>query len=188
MKHLKRDDGYVLVYVLIVFTILSLVAVTICSTAVKNLQAQKAAVARMEARYEAEGYLQQFIAEVEALPVSAIKDSLDMLKNQFLADVIPQEEDALYGFAEAEEAAGSAEIDLVEGSNTVLLKVQAVDAAEPSVQIVAELQVPVTVTEYPILDDPNTSEVESGSEYTYQVSGPVQYTFYDISYEGGAGR
>ena len=67
MKHLKKEDGYVLVYVLIVFTILSFVAVSICTMALNNLKAQKADVNRMEARYEAEGYLQQFVAEVEAL-------------------------------------------------------------------------------------------------------------------------
>jgi len=70
MKHLKKDDGYVLVYVLIVFTVLALVAGSICTMALNNLKAQKADVARMEARYEAEGYLQQFIAGVEALSVS----------------------------------------------------------------------------------------------------------------------
>lgn len=50
-------------------------------------------------------------------------------------------------------------------------------------RIDAALKVPVTVTEHPIPDDPDTSEDESGSEYTYQVSGPVQYTAYDISYK-----
>lgn len=81
MKHLKKDDGYVLIYVLIVFTILSFVAVSICTTALNNLKAQKADVARMEARYEAEGYLQQFIAEVEALEIKMQNTTADGVKN-----------------------------------------------------------------------------------------------------------
>ena len=67
MKHLRKNDGYVLVYVLIVFAVLSFVLVSICTMALKNLQAQEMAVRQMETRYEAEGYLQQFVAGVEAL-------------------------------------------------------------------------------------------------------------------------
>ena len=49
MKHLKKDDGYVLVYVLIVFTVLALVAGSICTMALNNLKAQKADVADRKA-------------------------------------------------------------------------------------------------------------------------------------------
>ena len=67
MKYLKKNDGYVLVYVLAVFAVLSIAAASTCTMALKNLQAQQEDVARMEKRYEAEGYLQQFVAEVEML-------------------------------------------------------------------------------------------------------------------------
>lgn len=64
MKQLKRNDGYVLPYVLIVFLVLSFVAVTICGISVKNLRAQEVSIARTQDLYEAEGYMERYVASL----------------------------------------------------------------------------------------------------------------------------
>ena len=55
----KHDEGYALVFVLVVMTVLSAVAIALMSGALKNLQAQNDAIARMEAKYEAQGLVEK---------------------------------------------------------------------------------------------------------------------------------
>ena len=59
---LKRKDGYVLIYVLLVVILLGLFALTISSTSMRNLRAQQNSLSRMEAQYEAEGQIELFWA------------------------------------------------------------------------------------------------------------------------------
>ena len=68
MKNLKRCDGYVLPYVLVVFLILSAVAVSICTVSLNNLKAQEAAVKRAQALYTAEGEVEKVVAKIWELP------------------------------------------------------------------------------------------------------------------------
>ena len=197
MKHLRKDDGYVLIYVLIVFTILSFVAVSICTMALKNLQAQKADVARMEARYEAEGYLQQFIAEKAAVSSEAplgslegefgVKAAIEGELSQEATDAAPVETTVLMWNVDGEGAGA----ELHQGDNWVDVKVTALNRKEaPVAQIVATLRISVTVEDCLVAsgneDNPLTPEDESKvTKYTYKVTGANAYESYDISYSGG---
>lgn len=67
---LKRNDGYVLPYVLIVFLVLSFVAVSICSISLSNLRAQEASIARTQDLYEAEGEMEVLVAQLCELTVT----------------------------------------------------------------------------------------------------------------------
>ncbi|MBR2048478.1 MAG: hypothetical protein IJ960_07765 [Oscillospiraceae bacterium] len=60
----KHDEGYALVFVLVVMVVLSLIAISLMTAALKNLQNQKATVAQMEAKYEAQGEMEKTIAQV----------------------------------------------------------------------------------------------------------------------------
>jgi len=184
MKHLKKDDGYVLVYVLIVFTVLALVAGSICTMALNNLKAQKAEVVRMEARYEAEGYLQPFIANVERLELSEKVGTTNIAEEHFWDAVASLENSALIVDEDADNNSLTLVADTVNHAEMMVHATYTGDGK--TARIDAALKVSVTVTEHPIPDDPDTSEVESGSEYTYQVSGPVQYMPYEISYQTAA--
>lgn len=64
----KYDEGYTLPFVLVVFLILSLVATSILTISLRNLQSQKDAVRRMENRYAAQSEIEKVVAEVTNLP------------------------------------------------------------------------------------------------------------------------
>ena len=74
MKKLRTDTGgYALVYVLIVVLVLCAVAVTICTAALENYQAQEDSVRQTRQLYQAEGGIEKFVAlaeDVSSLTVS----------------------------------------------------------------------------------------------------------------------
>lgn len=61
----RYDDGYVLVYVVVVIVILSILVPAACANSLRNLKAQQASVERMQQLYEAEGQIERFVAEIE---------------------------------------------------------------------------------------------------------------------------
>ena len=60
----KNKDGYVLIYVVIVIIFLCIVAVGTCTVALNNLKTQTAYIEQMQDRYEAEGAIELYMAEV----------------------------------------------------------------------------------------------------------------------------
>ena len=58
----KHDEGYALVFVLVVMVVLSLIAISLMTAALKNLRSQQATVAQMEAKYQAQGEMEKQIA------------------------------------------------------------------------------------------------------------------------------
>ena len=77
MKKLRKDNGgYALVYVLIVVLVLCAVAVSVCTAALKNYQAQEESVRQTRQLYQAEGEIEKFVALAEAVSnVSSLKVS-----------------------------------------------------------------------------------------------------------------
>lgn len=77
MKKLRTDNGgYALVYVLIVVLVLCAVAVSVCTAALKNYQAQERSVRQTQQLYQAEGEIEKFVALAEAVSnVSTLKVS-----------------------------------------------------------------------------------------------------------------
>lgn len=84
MKKLWKDNGgYALVYVLIVVLVLCAVAVSVCTAALKNYQAQEESVRQTRQLYQAEGEIEKFVAlaeDVHLLTDSAEYDSQDEAK------------------------------------------------------------------------------------------------------------
>lgn len=72
MKKLRTDTGgYALIYVLIIVLVLCAVAVTICTAALENYQAQEESVRQTQQLYQAEGEIEKFVAlaeDVSSLP------------------------------------------------------------------------------------------------------------------------
>lgn len=181
MKHLRKDDGYVLVYVLIVFTILALVAGSICAMALNNLKAQKADVARMEARYAAEGELQKFVAEVGALKVSTEEPYYDdsaaatsAATGLFYAAVAAFDHapDAETGFDDLDVA-----VDVGQSQVTVTIRFKT-----------QSIQTEITAVSKLILDSGYQKKSGEGEPDAYQGTCSLaengwQYTSYDISYK-----
>ena len=76
MKKLRTDTGgYALIYVLIVVLVLCAVAVTICTAALENYQAQEESVRQTQQLYQAEGEIEKFVALAE--DVSSLTDSAE---------------------------------------------------------------------------------------------------------------
>lgn len=75
MKKLWKDNGgYALAYVLIVVLVLCAVAVSVCTAALKNYQAQEESVRQTRQLYQAEGEIEKFVAlaeDVKSLKVSS---------------------------------------------------------------------------------------------------------------------
>ena len=68
MKKLRKDNGgYALVYVLIVVLVLCAVAVSVCTAALKNYQAQERSIRQTQQLYQAEGEIEKFVALAEAV-------------------------------------------------------------------------------------------------------------------------
>ena len=59
----KHDEGYVLIYVTVVLILFSLIGSMILTSAMKNLNAQQAAITQMQDKYVAQGMLEQMLAE-----------------------------------------------------------------------------------------------------------------------------
>lgn len=62
---MKRKDGYVLVYVMVVIVLLCTLAAIVCSVALQNLKAQNASLERTQDLYTAEGLAEQFVGQVQ---------------------------------------------------------------------------------------------------------------------------
>lgn len=74
MKKLRTDNGgYALIYVLIVVLVLCAVAVSVCTAALKNYQAQERSIRQTRQLYQAEGEIEKFVALAE--DVSSLRDS-----------------------------------------------------------------------------------------------------------------
>ena len=74
MKKLWKDTGgYALIYVLIVVLVLCAVAVSVCTAALKNYQAQEESVRQTQQLYQAEGEIERFVALAE--DVSSLQKS-----------------------------------------------------------------------------------------------------------------
>ena len=76
MKKLWKDNGgYALAYVLIVVLVLCAVAVSVCTAALKNYQAQERSIRQTQQLYQAEGEIERFVALAEE--VSSLTDSAE---------------------------------------------------------------------------------------------------------------
>lgn len=76
MKKLRTDNGgYALVYVLIVVLVLCAVAVSVCTAALKNYQAQEESVRQTRQLYQAEGEIEKFVALAE--DISSLQESAE---------------------------------------------------------------------------------------------------------------
>ena len=62
----KHNEGYVLIYVTVVLILFSLIGSMILTSAMKNLNAQQAAITQMQDKYAAQGMIEQVIARVSS--------------------------------------------------------------------------------------------------------------------------
>ena len=61
----KHDEGYALVFVLVVLVVLCIIAIGIMDFSLRNLESQQNTIHRMEAKYEAAGKIEEIVAAIE---------------------------------------------------------------------------------------------------------------------------
>ena len=72
----KRNDGYALSYVLVVLLVLCIIAVSVMSAPLRNLQMQQASIARMQEKYAAQGMIEQVVAQLEHADAELSADTI----------------------------------------------------------------------------------------------------------------
>ena len=181
MKQLKRNDGYVLPYVLVVFLVLSFVAVTICGMSLNNLRTQEEAVEHTQTLYETEGLLERFVAELAVQEVATTEVILDanevqeLARRDFRANAL--------NLAEALEPVAGMDLLSAEWAADVDCVTVTAKSKDGNILIKAELTVDLDLQALPIDD------LYQG--YCAVKTNGLRYTGYDISRpilaEGGEG-
>ena len=80
---MKRDDGYALPFVLVVSVVMCLIAVTVMSFSLKNLQVQQDSIQRTQAKYDAAGKVEKIIAATK----NDVEDTLDFSSEDLVFEV-----------------------------------------------------------------------------------------------------
>ena len=175
----KHDEGYALVFVLVVVTVLSGIAIALMTGALKNLQAQTAAVERMQAKYEAQGEIEKKIAQlVDNLTNPAYASDKGPYNNYYV-----MEENSPKGAKPtAERLLGLDDIEWDENKTDVRLKLNA--SSDESKQVICRIECEVVLKNVIIEDT-------SGEILKYYISTPeIEYSSYTVRYsdasEGGA--
>lgn len=187
MKKLWKDNGgYALVYVLIVVLVLCAVAVSVCTAALKNYQAQERSIRQTRQLYQAEGEIEKFVALAEH--VSSLQDSAECNSE----DEAKAEAKAAY-VEHLKTLAGGCTLP-PDGTDTdvefcTFTLTRANDAVRIETKIRMDLECPTTPhRKEPIkLPDGTTQEV---IKYTAKVSKAthhyITYTITHLTAEGGA--
>lgn len=179
----KRQEGYVLVYVLIVIVLLALIGSTVCAISVRNLKAQQSSLARAQASYKAEGQVEQALGTIAAAPdatdwkVSAVKGADNaVIKAAALTDFTAwlKAELSSLGFPDCEITQDQTALD--DDPVYLLISLTAhADTQQVSAQVRVPVQFTVTGTPEPIEND------SENSLYSYSLSvGNISYLSYRV--------
>lgn len=177
MKKLRTDNGgYALVYVLIVVLVLCAVAVSVCTAALKNYQAQEESVRQTRQLYQAEGEIEKFVAlaeDVHLLTDSAEYDSQDdakkAAKEAYLAHLVN---------VSGEVSGCNYALDTTDnGSNSCTF---ALTYANDAVRIKTKIKMNL---EYKVTEDPPGETTTEVKKYTARVSKATHhYNTYTITH------
>ncbi len=74
---MKKNDGYVIIYVVFVIIVLCLAAAGTCTSALSAIKTQNAAVRQLQERYTAEGNIEQFMAQICVLDAPLCGDDFE---------------------------------------------------------------------------------------------------------------
>lgn len=168
----KRQEGYVLLYVLLAVLLMSLLAATVCSLALRGLKAQRTSTERLQAVYETEGLLERFAVELTQAPLTTSDEtySTEAEAERALRDALNERAEELLkklnalGDAQLQmERAALTWEEAADGSVTVRLPLTASNAAH-GIRIAAVLRVPLApaLDEEPIYGAPTIAD--DGSE------------------------
>lgn len=193
MKKLWKDNGgYALAYVLIVVLVLCAVAVSVCTAALKNYQAQERSIRQTQQLYQAEGEIEKFVAlaeDVHLLEFSTTKyDTKEAAEKEAKKAYRTHLEDVLGEVSGCTLPSAGTDTDVNSCTFTLTYKNDNI-----CIKIVTEIRMELTYvydveTKTQTLPDKTTKEVET---YTAKVSKATHhYITYTITHltaeKGGA--
>lgn len=175
---MKKNDGYVIIYVVFVIIFLCIVAVGTCTSALNNLKTQHAVVEQMQDRYTAEGNIEQFMAEV-CVAGEAIDSGGDLYSDPDDAETAAKNrfKDTLSGMS------GS----WVNGNEYVVT----LKAVSDSTKIIAEVAFQVSIETYVAHTDKwNEGDKEEPKDYYgYKITDVTsKYISYTLESTGGKAK
>ncbi len=96
----RRDGGYALVFVLVVIVVLCLVASSMLSVSLRNLQNQQTSIERMQDEYAAQGAIEQVVSQLcatesftkEEPSIDSLEKAIQKKINDLCHDVYGEEE------------------------------------------------------------------------------------------------
>lgn len=195
----KGTEGYVLIYVLVVFILLGLACTTVCTFALNGLKTQRAALENDRQRYAAEGLVEQVSALMMDSNLGPVKLSGEgftsstnaqaNLVRKYTAMMEDFETDIENLTVSVENNVWDDEAD----AYTFETKIQAEQEGQ-QVSAVLSVTLSVTIDSYSVETgelDPDTNEPILKDEYWYTVtSASLSYDSYQIQAvepEGGSG-
>lgn len=182
MKKLWKDNGgYALVYVLIVVLVLCAVAVSVCTAALKNYQAQERSIRQTQQLYQAEGEIEKFVAlaeDVHLLTDSAEYDSQDDAKKAakeayltYLQGLHSKVSDCTYALDDTDT-----------GSNSCTFKLTCENAAV-RIETKIKMNLEYEVTEKKVQEQQPDGKIKEVIKYTAKVSKATHsYNTYTITH------
>ena len=190
MKKLRTDTGgYALIYVLIIVLVLCAVAVTICTAALENYQAQEESVRQTQQLYQAEGEIEKFVAlaeEVSSLTDSAECDSESEAKDKakaayktYLSSLVNPPDSGLDTDDTGDTANDSCKFTLTYKNDTVCI--------ETEIRMALTYDVNTISTQKTQPDGTIKTETTYTAKVSKAAHGYDAYTITHLTAEGGAG-
>lgn len=185
MKKLRTDtSGYALIYVLIVVLVLCAVAVSVCTAALENYQAQEESVRQTQQLYQAEGEIEKFVAlaeEVSSLTDSAefstenaATDNAKAAYKTYLSSLVNPPDSGLDTDDTGDTANDSCKFTLTYKNDTVCI--------ETKISMALTYEVKTTTTTLP----DGTSETTYTAKVSKAAHGYDAYTITHLTAKGGA--
>lgn len=188
MKKLWKDNGgYALAYVLIVVLVLCAVAVSVCTAALKNYQAQERSIRQTQQLYQAEGEIEKFVAlaeDVHLLTDSAEYDSEDEAKKAAKEAYLTY----LQGLHSKVSDCNYALDDTDTGSNSCTFKLTCENAAvriETKIKMNLEYEVKKIEKEESLQDETTTKVIKYTAKVSKASHNYSTYTITHLTAEGG---
>lgn len=193
----KGTEGYVLIYVLVVFILLGLACTTVCTFALNGLKTQRAALESDRQRYAAEGLVEQ----VSALLMDSSLGPAKLAGEGFTSSANAQA-DLVSKYTEMMDALDTEDLAVSVENNvwddeadtcTFETKIQAEQEGQ-QVSAVLSVTLPVSIDSYSVdvgEPDPETGEQPTETRWKYSVtSASLSYDSYQVQAvepEGGSG-
>ena len=195
----KGTEGYVLIYVLVVFILLGLACTTVCTFALNGLKTQRAALESDQQRYAAEGLVEQVAARlldgskgVTALTAEGYAEKIDAKNGLETAyqTLMTTFAERITGLTHVKTEAAW---DTTDKNCTFKTEIRAEQEGQ-QVSAVLLVTLPVSITSYSVdvgEPDPETGEQPTETRWKYSVtSASLSYDSYQIQAvepEGGSG-